>query len=662
MIKEPTIGVRLGTMEVKDGGGLLHVSLVPPAEGPRKPCTFICMIDTSFSMRNPCTEVKAGEHNAFSILDLVKHSLKTLVHMLTPDDYVAFITFSDTAKLVMELTQINEEGKKSAQVCIDVIEADGGTNIWDALRLAIDLVVANPICKTSNTNLWLFTDGEPNTNPPAGIIPTFLQYYEKKKPKCTICTFGFGYKLDSQLLFDIASIGNGVMCYLPDVNLVGTTFVNCLCNALATAAYKINFLISGEELPNWKCIGYEAKGNFVKVGGIQYGQTRDFIFQFDAPKKKDFSASIQLRVGENIIEKKITGFTTTDPVALYRAFFRSKFNELALINLSARLKGKEDSGFLEKLSEMVLKLPCKDDPYTQALMRDLVSANELEGRVGKAFSSEERIKRWGSHYVRSIVRAHQMQQCHNFKDPGVQVYGGKMFRELQQKADVLFCSLPPPVGTRKKTAKLPKMPAPITTKKDPKSSLRPPTPPLPPSPDPEMAVYLFSGGGCFDGLGEVRLANGQQKKVKELTKGDTIVNSSGQTSTVLCLVAIKVQQIIDLVPLNGVKVTPKHPVRHCGVWKFPKDIEAVERQFCSKLYNLILDNHHVVTINGFDFVTLGHGISDNETVAHYYYGAKRCVEDLASQPGWNEGKVVIQKLHKVRDPFTRQLLRIEYHV
>jgi hypothetical protein len=30
---------------------------------------------------------------------------------------------------------------------------------------------------------------------------------------------------------------------------------------------------------------------------------------------------------------------------------------------------------------------------------------------------------------------HKMQQCNNFKDPGVQFYGGELFRALQDSAD-----------------------------------------------------------------------------------------------------------------------------------------------------------------------------------------------------------------------------------
>lgn len=81
------------------------------------------------------------------------------------------------------------------------------------------------------------------------------------------------------------------------------------------------------------------------------------------------------------------------------------------------------------------------------MMRDIKSTDENEGRAAKGFSTEERIKRWGMHFVRSIIRAHELQLCHNYKDPGVQQYGGKLFKEIQGQCDILFCNLPPPQPT-----------------------------------------------------------------------------------------------------------------------------------------------------------------------------------------------------------------------
>merc|ERR1719386_674292 len=47
-------------------------------------------------------------------------------------------------------------------------------------------------------------------------------------------TFGFGYGLDSKLLLDMAIEGTGTFAFIPDAIIVGTAFVNSVCNSLST--------------------------------------------------------------------------------------------------------------------------------------------------------------------------------------------------------------------------------------------------------------------------------------------------------------------------------------------------------------------------------------------------------------------------------------------
>jgi hypothetical protein len=74
-----------------------------------------------------------------------------------------------------------------------------------------------------------------------------------------------------------------------------------------------------------------------------------------------------------------------------------------------------------------------------------------EGELALAFSDAQTLKTWGCHYARSLVRAHQLQQCRNFKDPSVQLYCTAAFEKLHETADCMFVLLPPPREGRNKT-------------------------------------------------------------------------------------------------------------------------------------------------------------------------------------------------------------------
>jgi len=53
------------------------------------------------------------------------------------------------------------------------------------------------------------------------------------------------------------------------------------------------------------------------------------------------------------------------------------------------------------------------DPMNLAALKVDVSTRML-----KALDGMERFQRWGEHYLRSINRSHQLQQCNNHLDVG----------------------------------------------------------------------------------------------------------------------------------------------------------------------------------------------------------------------------------------------------
>jgi hypothetical protein len=455
------------------------------------------------------------------------------------------------------------------------------------------------------------------------------KYLKGKNVYFSINTFGFGYKLDSKLLNEFSVIGHGINCYLPVCNLVGTTFVNCVCNMLTTVGYNSVIKIDGVSGKEIECIGNRLTKGFINVGTIQYGQSRDFIIRM----KKEVPIKVSLLYDSIEGKKQVAGQNHEDQMGFYRAMSRCFYCKILDEGLEKYLNGNHDLGFLKDIETMILNSPSKDDNCSKALIRDIASPDELEGRVSKALSTNERVVRWGQHYVRSMIRAHQIQQCHNFKDPGVQCYGGDLFKQIRDKADVIFCSLPPAEPSRKK----------------PVSPVQSQAPPMVAQTNDMQQFYSGGGGGCFDGEGKVKMANGSFKQVKDLTKGDEVIDSFNRISKVVCLVKFLVKRPLKMVKLNDLKITWTHPILHEGAWKYPRDIANVELVDCDCIYNVALDINHVININGMDIVTLGHGKTDNEKVQHSYYGTQKVIQFLKKIQGWGVGNVTLSRVSKVKD-------------
>jgi len=104
-----------------------------------------------------------------------------------------------------------------------------------------------------------------------------------------------------------------------------------------------------------------------------------------------------------------------------------------------------------------------------------------------------------------LLGAHLLQQCNNFKDPGVQHYGqGQLFNSVRDEMDAIFCSLPAPKRANSDT----------TTTID-------------------MSIFNDSDRPCFHGSCTVKLFDGSLKFVKDIQRGDRLHPHGGKVNYVL---------------------------------------------------------------------------------------------------------------------------------
>jgi hypothetical protein len=247
--------------------------------------------------------------------------------------------------------------------------------------------------------------------------------------------------------------------------------------------------------------------------------------------------------------------------------------------------------------------------------------------VAEAISRADWQKKWGRHYLPSLSRAHALQFCNNFKDPGVQLYGGPLFEMIRDIADAVFLKLPPPKpSVKKRDGSAYKAPA-------------------------SMQAYYDCDAVCFSGESLVLMADLSSRKCASLRPGDKVFGGG----TIRCVVRTEcVGGMQSLVQLSStMRVTPWHPVQLQNKWTFPCQVKAPELQPLDATWNFVLDKSHQMVIGGVVCATLGHGIVDDEAdVRSSEYWGREILKDLAEMPGFDEGFVSIAAPKIVRSKET----------
>ena len=610
------------TMDVFKFNEYLMISLKPGNNMKRQPCHICCIIDTSGSMdatinviNNDCVE-----RTNLTQLDIVKHAVKTIIYSLEACDYISIVTFSNRAKVICKNVLMTKEGKLETLDKLYGIRTDGCTNLWDGLLTGMKLMEDTQII----SSIFLLTDGMPNVVPPRGHIPTLKKYILQNGLYTNINTFGFGYNLDCELLNEISVIGNGSYCFIPDSSFIGTVFINTISNLLSTICKEANLVIETDALKPQNYCNYSHemldKGVMIPIQNIYNGQERNIIVEiYDNVSIDD----IKVMFNYKDIYYNVINYTSKYDVSIN--------DELVKPHIAKYI-------FINEIQKAIIQMNNNETPNIDGIIERMKEMNanphllmDIEGQVKEAFSREDWYKRWGKYYLYSLIRAHYLQLCNNFKDPGVQEYGSDMFRNIRDRIEDIYSKLPPPEG----------------------SSCISSSSPL------NMSMFHNSNNACFHGNCLIRLNHSNSYKfVKNIKKGDTVLTPSG-LANVLCVVKSYCKNNKEyLVSFKeGLCITQWHPILINGEWKYPATQELMKCMDCEAVYSLVLDVGHIVYINNIKCVTLGHGFK-GDIVEHDYYGTQKVIDDLKKMKGWNRGLIELQPDSVIRNNKTQQVIHI----
>jgi hypothetical protein len=473
--------------------------------------------------------------------------------------------------------------------------------------------------------------------------------------------------------------------FIPEASFVGTAFVNVAANMLVTQAQDVTIHLTTSNGASVVSTSGAAdvlinspgpsSGTTMMLGSVQYGQARSVLVRVGHSPQQSASGAIKVELVHTDSRGQLhvaapfdlTPYVaSTDDAAAGMAVeherLRLDFCETITRALETVVPRRLDAFGASRVTNEQRELE-----HAQASIADLARRvrtslpfrgahaptvallEDIEGQVTIAFSKVEYLQRWGQHYLPGLVRAHALQQCNNFKDIGIQHYGGALFRALRDQADALFVSMPPPqpslVAPTGRTA----------------GSI-------------SMASYHNRNNPCIAGHCKVAMADGTHTRVDALQRGDRVLSADvhGQAvvATVRCVVASDCAPGTALVQLSsGLLVTPWHPVRlsPSSPWQFPSDVPHVNAPTSSRtsqtVFSVLFDhvpaapNGVSLLVHGTECAVLGHGVTTPDSILpHAFYGTRQVESALSKFPGWSTGRVKLPSHAIVRHPTTQHVI------
>jgi len=597
----------------ESGKTFLHVQIASDPMCPRQGTVYILGLDNSGSM----AELADPESNEslFTRMDLVYHTVNTASAMMTENDSIALVSFSSTAKIVMEPTQMNAVGKATLKARLATIKPDAMTNIEAAVREMMS-IANRPEMAGRNIIAALLTDGAETVKPsPSGTVPALSRI--PMRNQWNFSTFGLGYSLDSALLIKLAEMGGGIFGFIPDVSMVGTVFINFIATAAASGCRNAELSI--------KVNGTETKMN---TGLLSIGHPRDFFFPV---------------LAGSAIEVSANSGTPVAPVGMSSDFVKARKLYTDLLQMAIQFsEARKTDIAADTLMTLEAKMATSTCPQTKAFLLDVKSDDSSEGQIGMA---PHYWQRWGAHYSRSYLRTVLQRSCRlNFKDPGSLLHGKHpLFEAIVADGEEKFISLVPPEPSGYKQGMTL---AQVTSVRQNTQAYM------------TAASQAAYNGGCFAGHVRIMAWDPVQqvyfrKAISEVHPGDFVWTMQGKAKVevfVTCGSKNPMQMMSRVQGKEGVcLLTPYHPYMNIkdGTWVTGRDTVGDAAMPISTVYNLVLDKGHIIDMEGVFCCTLAHGIR-GKVIGHDFFGTSAVLEAMKRQTGFP--CPVYKNLEVRRDP------------
>jgi len=274
----------------------------------------IILLDTSGSMDD------GGK------LPNVKKSLNFLVKFLQKTDYLSLVTFNYMSNIVIEHTNVTTEYIDTFKYAIDILDAEGGTNLSAGLLNVKSILERTDSSNVSKTGLIILTDGHTNEGlTKSDDIMRIINSIKAVEPNISITTIGYGEDHNAQLLKDIGIYGGGSYNVVNNIEEVATVFGDILGGLMTTVAQNVTVTYPS----SWNCINVYSKDSIntstrIHIGDIcaesetiiMFENSDNSTIDVEGMNTKDFSR-IHKRVSWNPSE------LSQDVNPYYMAYFRN---------------------------------------------------------------------------------------------------------------------------------------------------------------------------------------------------------------------------------------------------------------------------------------------------------------------------------------------------
>ena len=210
----------------------------------RAPLNLVFLVDVSGSMASK------------EKLPLFKEAFASLLEKLNKNDRISIVTYADGAKVV--LNSVKGSNKKGILNKVNSLEATGGTNGGEGLKLAYKLAKKN-YNKKSNNRIILSTDGDLNI----GMTSTDeLKDYisEERNNGIYLSVLGFGNgSYNDEIMETLADNGDGNYSIIDTLSEAQKVLEGEFMGKMYTVAKDVKFQMNFDPkyIESYRLIGYE---------------------------------------------------------------------------------------------------------------------------------------------------------------------------------------------------------------------------------------------------------------------------------------------------------------------------------------------------------------------------------------------------------------------